>query len=69
MNHYETKFRVSSRRYTNPKTQMCSYVGRVRYYEDDAFLWSESTDIHRLTPIDAKLDAYRIAEERLSEAT
>ena len=65
MNHYETKFRVSSRRYTDPKTQICTYIGRVRFYENDTFLFSESAGIHRLNPIDAKLDAYKIAEERL----
>jgi len=67
MNHYKTKFRVSSRRYTNPKTQICTYVGRVRYYENDSFIFAESIGIHRLSPIDAKMDAYRLAEERLSE--
>ena len=64
MNHMETKFRVSSRSYTK-YNNLKTYVGRVRFYENDRFLFSESTGIHRLTPTDAKLDAYKIAEDRM----
>ena len=63
MNHYETKFRVSSRSYESFGIK--TFVGRVRFYENDKYLFSESTGIHRLNAIDAKLDAYKIAENRL----
>ena len=65
MNHYETKFRVSSKSYNmfGKKT----YVGRVRYYENGKYLFSEGSGIHRLTAIDAKMDAYKLAENRLDE--
>ena len=43
-----------------------TYVGRVKWYDDDMYLYSESTGIHAITPDDAKLDAKRLAEDRLS---
>ena len=63
MNHYETKFRVSSKSYRSFGIK--TFVGRVRFYENDQYLFSESTGIHRLNTVDAKLDAYKIAEDRL----
>ena len=63
MNHYQTKFKVSSRSYESRGIK--TFVGRVRFYENGRFVFSESTKIHRLNAIDAKLDAYKIAEERL----
>ena len=63
MNHYQTKFRVSSRSYQMYKIK--TYVGRVRYYESGKYLFSESSSIHRTTALDAKLDAYKLAESRL----
>ena len=65
MNHYETIFRVSSRSYTTRGIK--TFVGRAHYYESNQFLFSESTGIHRTTAIDAKMDAYKIAESRLEE--
>ena len=63
MNHYQTKFRVSSK--SHESRGIKTFVGRVRFYENGRFSFSESSGIHRLTAIDAKLDAYKIAEERL----
>ena len=38
-----------------------TYVGRIKYYDDGQYLFSESTGIHRLNPIDAKNDAEKLA--------
>ncbi len=66
MNHLDTKYRVSSRSYIQRGIK--TYVGRVRFYEKDQFLFSESTGIHRTNPEDAQADATKIAMERLAGA-
>lgn len=40
------------------------FVGRIRWYNDDIFLWAESTGITRLTENDAENDALWLAKNR-----
>ena len=39
------------------------YVGRVKYYDGDMYLYSETTKIHRLNEEDAIYDAKLLAED------
>ena len=39
-----------------------TFVGRIKYYENDNFLFSESTGIHRIDEIDAMKDAEKLAK-------
>jgi hypothetical protein len=42
-----------------------TFVGRVRVYENGAYLWSESTGINRIHEKDALDDAARLSSELL----
>ena len=64
MDLINTKYRVTSKSYETRGIK--TYVGRVRYYEKDQYLWSESTGIHRPTAIDAQTDAFKLAFDRLN---
>ena len=44
-----------------------SYVGSVRWYEGDRYLWSETSKINRLTEDDALMDAYHMAQATARE--
>ncbi len=63
MDNLNTIYRTSSRSYQWKGLK--SYVGRIHWYDKKRFMFSESTSIHRLEPIDALIDAERIALDRL----
>jgi len=65
MDFMNTTYRIASKSCTNRGCK--TFVGRARYYENKRFIFSESTGIHRLNPIDAQVDAYRVAMERLHQ--
>ena len=58
-------YRISSRAYTK-YDGLKTFVGRVRWYENSRYLWSESTGVHRLTAQDAQDDALGLVNYRLA---
>ncbi len=62
----KTIFRISSKQYKTFKNTV-TYVGRVRWYSNGRYIFSDSTGIHRLTPEDAQHDAQIIAADRMND--
>ena len=44
-------------------------MGWIRWYEQELYLWAETTGIIRTTEADAKADAEKIAQGRIKEVT
>ena len=55
-------YRISSQLVFENNT-LNSYLGRVKYYEGDMYLYSETTKIYRLNEEDALYDAKILAED------
>jgi len=60
-----TDYRISSKSYIKGKIK--TFVGRVRWYQDGRYLWSDGCGVHRLTVKDARYDAELVAADRLND--
>ena len=60
-----TDYRISSKSYNTRGGK--TFVGRVRWYQDGRYLWSDGCGVHRLTPEDAQHDAQLVAADRLND--
>lgn len=63
LDNMNTTYRISSR--STIQAGVKTFVGRVRYYSDGKFIFTESAGVHRLTACDAQVDAYRLMYDRL----
>lgn len=66
MNLMDTSYRISSR--AHDSKEMRTYTGTVRYYEKGKYLFCEKSPSHRLTAVDAQVDAYRLAYDALRQS-
>lgn len=60
-----TDYRISSKGCL--KNKIKTYVGRVQWYQDGRYLYSDSCGIYRLTASDAHHDAELIVADRLND--